>query len=58
MLTEEKILTLWDEIDIYAQLIQRAKSTPYILREMPTATHHFKLDMLKGKICQDIFLKS
>ena len=58
MLTEEKILKLWDEIDVYAQLIQRAKSTPYILREMPTATHHLKLDMLKGKICQDIFLKS
>ena len=58
MLTEEKILKLWDEIDVYAQLIQRAKSTPYILREMPTATHHFKLDMLKGKICQDVFLKS
>ena len=58
MLTEEKILKLWDEIDIYAQLIQRAESTPYILREMPAATHHLKLDMLKGKICQDIFLKS
>ena len=58
MLTEEKILKLWDEIDVYAQLIQRAKSTPYILREMPTTTHHLKLDMLKGKICQDIFLKS
>ena len=58
MLTEEKILKLWDEIDIYAQLIQRAKSTSYILREMPAATHHLKLDMLKGKICQDIFLKS
>ena len=58
MLTEEKILKLWDEIDIYAQLIQRAKSTPYILREMPAATDHLKLDMLKGKICQDIFLKS
>ena len=58
MLTEEKILTLWDEIDIYAQLIQRAKSASYILREMPTATHHLKLDVLKGKICQDIFLKS
>ncbi len=58
MLTEEKILKLWDEIDIYAQLIQRATSTPYILREMPAATHHLKLDMLKGKICQDVFLKS
>ena len=58
MLTEENILKLWDEIDIYAQLTQRAKSTPYILREMPAATHHFKLDMLKSKICQDIFLKS
>ena len=58
MLTEEKILKLWDEIDVYAQLIQRAKSTSYILREMPAATHHLKLDMLKGKICQDIFLKS
>ena len=57
MLTEEKILKLWDEIDIYAQLIQRAKSTPYILREMPTATHQLKLDMLKGKIRQDMFLK-
>ena len=58
MLTEEKILTLWDEIDIYAQLIQRAKSASYILREMPTTIHHLKLDVLKGKICQDIFLKS
>ena len=58
MLTEEKILKLWDEIDIYAQLIERATSTPYILREMPAATHHLKLDMLKGKICQDVFLKS
>ncbi|MCE2395432.1 class I tRNA ligase family protein [Candidatus Poribacteria bacterium] len=58
MLTEEKILTLWDEIDIYAQLIQRAKSTAYVLREMPTATDHLKLDVFKGKICQDIFLKS
>ena len=58
MLTEEKILKLWDEIDVYAQLTQRAESTSYILREMPTATHHLKLDMLKGKICQDIFLKS
>ena len=58
MLTEEKILTLWDEIDIYAQLIQRAKSASYILREMPTTTQHLKLDVLKGKICQDIFLKS
>ena len=58
MLTEEKILKLWDEIDVYAQLTQQAKSTSYILREMPAATHHLKLDMLKGKICQDIFLKS
>ena len=58
MLTEEKILKLWDEIDIYAQLMQRAQSTSYILREMPAATHHLKLDTLKGKICQDIFLKS
>lgn len=58
MLTEEKILTLWDEIDIYAQLIQRAKSASYILREMPTTTHHLKLDVFKSKICQDIFLKS
>ena len=58
MLTEEKILKLWDEINVYAQLTQRAESTPYILREMPTAIHHLKLDMLKGKICQDIFLKS
>lgn len=58
MLTEEKILELWDEIDIYAQLIQQAKSTPYILREMPTTTHHLKADLLKGKVCQDIFLKS
>ena len=58
MLTEEKILKLWDEIDVYTQLTQRAKSTPYILREVPTATHHLRLDMLKGKICQDIFLKS
>ncbi len=56
MLTEEKILKLWDEIDIYAHLTQRAEST-YILREMPTATHHLKLDALKGKIHQDIFLK-
>ena len=58
MLTEEKILKLWDEIDVYAQLTQRAESTSYILREMPTATHHLKVDMLKGKIYQDIFLKS
>ena len=58
MLTEEKILKLWDEIDIYAQLIRQAKSTPYILREMPTVTHHLKVDMLKGKVLQDIFLKS
>ena len=57
MLTEEKILKLWDEIDIYAQLIRRAESAPYSLREMPTATHHLKLDVLKGKIYQDIFLK-
>jgi isoleucyl-tRNA synthetase len=58
MLTEEKILELWDEIDVYAQLTQRAESTSYILREMPAATHHLKLDMLKSKIHQDIFLKS
>ena len=58
MLTEEKILKLWDEIDIYAQLMQRAQSTSYSLREMPAATHHLKLDVLKSKICQDIFLKS
>lgn len=58
MLTEEKILELWDETNIYAQLIQQAKSTPYILREMPTVAHHLKIDMLKGKVCQDIFLKS
>ena len=58
MLTEEKILELWAETDIYAQLIQQAKSTPYILREMPTVTQHLKIDMLKGKVCQDIFLKS
>ena len=56
-MTEEKILELWAEIDIYTQLTQRAGSTPYVLREMPTATHHLKLDMLKGKIHQDIFLK-
>ena len=56
-MTEETILELWDDIDIYAQLTQRAESTPYTLREMPTATHHLKLDMLKGKIYQDIFLK-
>ena len=58
MLTEEKILKLWDEINVYTQLTQRAKSPSYVLREMPTATHYLKLDMLKGKICQDIFLKS
>ena len=58
MLTEEKVLESWDEIDIYAQLIQQAKSTPYILREMPTVTHHLKADLLKGKVYQDIFLKS
>ncbi len=57
MRTEEKILELWADIDIYARLTQRAESAPYILREMPTATHHLKLDMLKGKIYQDIFLK-
>jgi isoleucyl-tRNA synthetase len=57
MLTEEKILKLWAEIDIYAQLTRRAESAPYSLREMPTATHHLKLDVLKGKIYQDIFLK-
>ena len=57
MLTEEKILQLWEEIDVYAQLTQGVESTHYILREMPTAIHHLKLDMLKGKIHQDIFLK-
>ena len=57
MLTEEKILKLWDEIDVYAQLTQGAESTHYTLREMPTAIHHLKLDILKGKIYQDIFLK-
>ena len=57
MLTEEKTLKLWAEIDIYAQLTRQAKPAPYSLREMPTATHHLKLDMLKGKVYQDIFLK-
>lgn len=57
-MTEEKILELWDDIDIYAQLTQRAELTPYSLQEMPTATHHLKLDMLKGKIYQDVFLKA
>ena len=57
MLIEEKVLKLWDEIDVYAQLTQGTESTHYILREMPTAAHHLKLDMLKGKIYQDIFLK-
>ena len=57
MLIEEEILKLWEEIDIYAQLTQRAESTPYILREMPTAIYDLKLDTLKGKIYQDIFLK-
>ncbi len=57
LLTEERILKIWQETDIYAQFARRAGLPHYILREMPTAIHHFKLDMLKGKIQQDVFLK-
>lgn len=57
MLTEEQTLELWNEVDVYAQLAQRAESTCYNLREMPTAIHALELDMLQGKIYQDIFLK-
>ena len=56
-LTEERISEIWQEIDIYTQLAQRAKSSRYILREMPIAAHHLKLDTLKCKIHQDVFLK-
>ncbi|MCZ6681484.1 MAG: class I tRNA ligase family protein [Candidatus Poribacteria bacterium] len=56
-LTEDRIAECWQEIDIYTQLAQRAAATHYILREMPTPIHHFRLDTLKCKIHQDVFLK-
>jgi isoleucyl-tRNA synthetase len=57
LLTEAEIAEAWQQNDIYAQLNRRAASARYILREMPSAVHDFKLDTFRCKIHQDVFLK-
>ena len=54
---EAKVLSLWEQRDVYKVDEKPTELPTYVIREMPTPVHKLSVDILRRKIYQDIFLK-